>query len=267
MTNLNIPNTLTNGTTADATDVQQNFDSIETHVNTELVNRDGTIPMTGELLLSGSPTAPLGAATKGYVDNLESSINSSIAALTSSSIAEVGTLTWDQQIVGTVTIPSGQAPPSPTYAGTDNSITINPSDQADQSLISRSPASFFTTGPFSPAIQYNYVTENAQYFFVAKWNWGYPYISAVGASSGNTYDQTHFYYKVSVGGATVTNFMSESNMEQVGLWTELDKTSSSGIGFYPSLQYWYQPSEDINVTVTWTDGWGYLMLYKMFSFE
>ena len=68
MTTLNVPNNLTNGTTADATDVQQNFDAVESHVNTELVNRDGSIAMTGELLLPSNPTSNLGAATKSYVD-------------------------------------------------------------------------------------------------------------------------------------------------------------------------------------------------------
>lgn len=68
MTSLNVPNSITNGTTADATDVQQNFDAIETHVNTEVVNRDGSIAMTGELLLPSNPTSNLAAATKSYVD-------------------------------------------------------------------------------------------------------------------------------------------------------------------------------------------------------
>ena len=60
MTSLNVPNSITNGTTADATDVQQNFDAIEAHVNTEVVKRAGNVAMTGELLLPFNPTNNLG---------------------------------------------------------------------------------------------------------------------------------------------------------------------------------------------------------------
>lgn len=69
MTTLNVPNTLSNGSTADASDVQQNFDAIESHVNTELVNRDGSIAMTGELLLSGDPSSANGATRKAWVES------------------------------------------------------------------------------------------------------------------------------------------------------------------------------------------------------
>lgn len=290
MTSLNVPNSITNGTTADATDVQQNFDAIEAHVNTEVVNRDGSVAMTGELLLPFNPTNNLGASTKSYVDlqvgneesaritavsdeasarsSADSTLQANIDALTSSSIAEVGTLTWDQQVVGTVTIPSGQAPPSPSNLGTWNSITINPSDAANESLISRSPASFWGVGPVSPSIQYNYVTENAQYFFVANWNWNPSYISAVGATTGNSYSGLNFYYSVVVGGAGVHNISDRTNIGgQIGYFTERDKNSVSGFTFYPALQCFFQPNEDINVTFTWTDGLGEVMLYKMFSFE
>ena len=68
MTTLNVPNTLSNGSTADASAVQQNFDAIETHVNTELLNRDGSVAMTGQLGLVGDPTSDDAAARKAYVD-------------------------------------------------------------------------------------------------------------------------------------------------------------------------------------------------------
>lgn len=64
--------TIANGTPADATDVEYNFDTIETHVAAELVNRDGSVAMTGALTLPGSPSAANEAATKGYVDSLAS---------------------------------------------------------------------------------------------------------------------------------------------------------------------------------------------------
>lgn len=101
MTSLNVPNAITNGTVADATDVQQNFDAIETHVNTEVVNRDGSIAMTGELLLPSNPTSNLAASTKSYVDGKDSAMNTRVAALEGKDI--VITLTGDVTGTGTIT--------------------------------------------------------------------------------------------------------------------------------------------------------------------
>ena len=101
MTSLNVPNAITNGTVADATDVQQNFDAIETHVNTEMVNRDGSIAMTGELLLPSNPTSNLAASTKSYVDGKDSAMNTRVAALEGKDI--VITLTGDATGTGTIT--------------------------------------------------------------------------------------------------------------------------------------------------------------------
>lgn len=92
MTTLNIPNTLTNGSTADASAVQQNFDTIETFVNTDLVNRDGSISMTGELLLPSAPTSTLAAATKGYVDTQVGSEESARITADSALDVRVGVL-------------------------------------------------------------------------------------------------------------------------------------------------------------------------------
>lgn len=101
MTSLNVPNAITNGTVADATDVQQNFDAVETHVNTELVNRDGSIAMTGELLLPSNPTSNLAASTKSYVDGKDSAMDSRVATLEGKDI--VVTLTGDVTGTGTIT--------------------------------------------------------------------------------------------------------------------------------------------------------------------
>ena len=101
MTSLNVPNNLTNGSTADATDVQQNFDAIETHVNTELLNRDGSIAMTGELLLPSNPTSNLAAATKSYVDGKDSAMNTRVTTLEGTDITI--TLTGDVTGSGTIT--------------------------------------------------------------------------------------------------------------------------------------------------------------------
>lgn len=68
MTAANIPNTIVNLTPADAVPVQQNFAYVETFLNSEVINRDGSVAMTGPLSLPEAPTQTLQAATKGYVD-------------------------------------------------------------------------------------------------------------------------------------------------------------------------------------------------------
>lgn len=57
-----------NDTAADATDVEWNFNTIETFVGTELINRDGSVAMVGPLTLAAEPTNSNEAATKSYVD-------------------------------------------------------------------------------------------------------------------------------------------------------------------------------------------------------
>jgi microcystin-dependent protein len=58
-----------NNTPADAINVDFNFNTIESHIGSELINRDGSVAMTGPLSLSGPPTAVQHAATKAYVDS------------------------------------------------------------------------------------------------------------------------------------------------------------------------------------------------------
>jgi microcystin-dependent protein len=58
-----------NDTPATAVDVDYNFGALETHVAQELVNRDGTVAMTGALTLAGpAPSQPAHAVPKSYVD-------------------------------------------------------------------------------------------------------------------------------------------------------------------------------------------------------
>ena len=59
-----------NNTPASATDVQWNFGTVATHINSSLVDRNGTISMTGQLTLVGTPTQALHAASKQYVDGV-----------------------------------------------------------------------------------------------------------------------------------------------------------------------------------------------------
>lgn len=68
MSSVSLTYTLTNGTPADATQVQQNFVDLRDHANTELVQRDGAVAMTGPLTLSGDPSAASHAVRKAYMD-------------------------------------------------------------------------------------------------------------------------------------------------------------------------------------------------------
>ena len=60
-----------NNTPASATDVSFNFGTIETFVNNNLVNTDGSSVMTGQLVLAGNPTSDRHAAPKEYVDAVQ----------------------------------------------------------------------------------------------------------------------------------------------------------------------------------------------------
>ena len=57
-----------NNTPANAIDVDFNFNTIEAHIGAEVVNRDGSVAMTGPLSTQ-PPTAPQHAATKAYIDS------------------------------------------------------------------------------------------------------------------------------------------------------------------------------------------------------
>lgn len=61
---------IANFTPANAVDVDWNFETIETHLGSQVINRDGSVAMAGELLLAGNPSSNLGAAPKQYVDSL-----------------------------------------------------------------------------------------------------------------------------------------------------------------------------------------------------
>ena len=70
MASLNLPNTIDANTTADALEVQQNFDVVESYVNNDVIRRDGAVAMNAPLTLAGDPTTDNQAANKGYVDVL-----------------------------------------------------------------------------------------------------------------------------------------------------------------------------------------------------
>jgi len=66
---LNYPYVIANDTPADANEVMSNFLAVRQYVNQEMLPRDGSVAMTGRLLLSADPTANNHAANKKYVDD------------------------------------------------------------------------------------------------------------------------------------------------------------------------------------------------------
>lgn len=63
--------TWVNGEVPDAGDFNKNFDDIYAHVNGEVVHRDGSVAMTGRLLLAAlDPTQADHAVRKAYADGL-----------------------------------------------------------------------------------------------------------------------------------------------------------------------------------------------------
>jgi microcystin-dependent protein len=57
-----------NDAPASASPVEANFNRIEQYTNQELISRDGSVAMTGQLRLVGNPISALDAVTKQYVD-------------------------------------------------------------------------------------------------------------------------------------------------------------------------------------------------------
>lgn len=70
MSTLSVPETITNGSSLDATEVQSNFDAIESFINSDVVTVDGGKSFTGAVTLpNASPSNDNHAARKKYVDD------------------------------------------------------------------------------------------------------------------------------------------------------------------------------------------------------
>lgn len=70
MADVTVPNTLANGTTADAADVQANFDALVSWINTNAIRKDGTIAFTAVPTGPASdPSSDNQLARKKYVDD------------------------------------------------------------------------------------------------------------------------------------------------------------------------------------------------------
>ena len=70
MSKITLQYSIVNDTAADAVPVEANFSRIESHINQEVIERAGSVAMTGQLKLAGNPVAVEDAASKGYVDGL-----------------------------------------------------------------------------------------------------------------------------------------------------------------------------------------------------
>lgn len=63
-----IPNEIINDTPADAVPVDTNYKKIQQYINTEVIVRNGSVAMQGQLTLVGDPVKDDDAARKAYVD-------------------------------------------------------------------------------------------------------------------------------------------------------------------------------------------------------
>lgn len=98
MATANVSYTFVNATTADATQVNQNFTDLVNFLNTSVVQKDGSITMTGALALPASdPVSSDQAARKAYVDSKAAALLDARSPATWTS----WTPTWDNLAVGT----------------------------------------------------------------------------------------------------------------------------------------------------------------------
>lgn len=70
MSKITLQYSIANQTPGNATPVEANFTRIEQHINQEVIERAGSVSMTGQLRLAADPVAALDAAPKQYVDGL-----------------------------------------------------------------------------------------------------------------------------------------------------------------------------------------------------
>lgn len=68
MGRLTIPHNFQAGTPAVAGDVDENFQAVADQINNSMVHADGSVAMTGALVLPGDPASNLQATPKQYVD-------------------------------------------------------------------------------------------------------------------------------------------------------------------------------------------------------
>lgn len=68
MSTVSVPNTFVNGAVNDGSEVSTNFTELVTYINDNVIVKDGSKAMAGQLSLWADPTADAHAARKAYVD-------------------------------------------------------------------------------------------------------------------------------------------------------------------------------------------------------
>ena len=122
MPTLDVPNTFNNNTTADATEVNANFTEIESFVNTNVIQKDGSVAFTAVPTGPGTdPTSDNHLARKAYVDEF------------AKGVVARATITANQGSIGSTTtdITSLTTGSVTTEAGRDYKVTIDLSVAVD----------------------------------------------------------------------------------------------------------------------------------------
>lgn len=104
MSSFNYTYSFTNGTIADGTEVNRNFTDVKTYVTSELIARDGSIQMTGQLALKAStdPVTNDHAARKLYVDNSVAAATDTIGF--NNDVWDVWVPVWTNLTIGASTV-------------------------------------------------------------------------------------------------------------------------------------------------------------------
>jgi microcystin-dependent protein len=105
---------IVNDTVADAVDVNYNFTLIQSHLQTEIINRDGSVQMSAPLVVP-TPTAANEAANKGYVDSV---LPSGIIQMFAGSSVPSGWLLCDGSAISATQYPDLAAVIGTAYGGT-----------------------------------------------------------------------------------------------------------------------------------------------------
>lgn len=118
-----------NATASNADQVDAEFDQILAFLNSNVVHKDGTVAMTGQLILTGNPTVMLGAAPKQYVDAMVTTpALPGVVVMWGGAGVPVGWLECNGQAVSRAVYATLFAAVSTTHGAGDGSTTFNVPD-------------------------------------------------------------------------------------------------------------------------------------------
>ena len=157
-------NDILNGAAADATDVQANFQTIETYINsTNLIRADGTEVMTADLDMDGNkvvnlatPTTSTDAVTKAYVDSFSNFTRTTDEPITATEVYDV---VWQTEVVdydgwGAAASDTLTCPETGLYymafvltgTGTTEGLGVGGENRVQTSIVPSGTYSILTTG-------------------------------------------------------------------------------------------------------------------------